>query len=365
MRFFEGLKRQFVLFHVSGIPVRADKRWLFVIAIMSIIIAASVMPTVGSGISAIVIGLATTLIFFLSIFLHEYSHAAVAQIEGLRVIEIVLHPFGGITRFRHEPETPRAEFWVAIAGPAASFVLGVLFALLAVAASASRADTLVLIAATLAIGNFLLAVFNLFPGYPLDGGRVLRAYLWRSGKDLNEATILTGRCGQAIAVILVIFGVIGAIVRGDLFTGFWSLLVGIFLWDSASSIIRDVQRQERVLVDSAMMLPVAANAEMTIQNFVDRVLSMHRQGTFPVTNGKRLLGMLMLEEMKTIQPENWRNTKVSDVMRPVEPDHFVELGTKLVEAREIARTNGIGTVSVIDNEGMLVGVIRSESSRVN
>ncbi len=365
MRFFEGLKRQFVLFHVSGIPVRGDKRWLFVIAIMSMIVAASLMPTIGSGISAIVIGFATTIIFFLSIFLHEYAHAAVARMEGLRVIDIVLHPFGGITRFRHEPETPRAEFRIAIAGPAASFVLAVLFAMLATAATASSADTLVLIAATLAVGNFLLAVFNLFPGYPLDGGRVLRAYLWRSGRDLNEATILTGRCGQAIAAVMVVFGLFGAAIRGDFFTGFWALLVGIFLWDSARTIIRDVRRQERILVEEVMMLPIAAAPDMTIQNFVDSILAIHPQGAFPVAKDKRLLGILLLEEMKAIPHEDWRNKNISSTMRPVGSDHFVEIGTPLHEARELARTNGIGYICVIDQGGLLVGIIRSGSSRQN
>ncbi|MGH9949377.1 MAG: M50 family metallopeptidase, partial [Pyrinomonadaceae bacterium] len=358
VQFLEGLKKQFILFHVSAIPVRADKRWLIVIVIMSAIIAASVAPFTGNPISAGVLGLAATVIFFLSIFLHEYAHAAVAQIEGLRVIEIVLHPFGGITRFRHEPETPRAEFRIAIAGPAASFILAILFAMLATAATALNAQTLVLMAATLAIGNFILAVFNLFPGYPLDGGRVLRAYLWQSGKDLDEATILTGRCGKAIAWVMIIFGLFAFILRGDIFTGFWALLVGIFLWDSANSIIRDVRRQEKISVEAAMMLPISVAPEKTIHEFVDDTLSMHRQSAFPVAKDRRLLGMLLLEEMKAVARNDWRNTAISDVMRPVDSDHFVEVGTPLSEARELARTNGIGSVCVIDKSGALVGVVR-------
>lgn len=362
MGFVDSLKRQFVLANVSGIPVRADMRWIFVLALMAVIIAASVAPISGSTASAAVFGIATTLIFFLSIFLHEFAHAGIARIEGLRVVEIVLHPFGGLTRFASEPETPRAEFRIAIAGPAASFILAVLFAGLASAATAIGADTLVVIAATLAIGNFLLAVFNLFPGYPLDGGRVLRAYLWRSGKDLSEATILTGRCGQVIAVAMVVFGFITAVFRGDFFTGFWVLLVGVFLWDSAKGIIRDIRRQEKTPVESVMYLPVTASPDMSIQTFVDTVLSMHRQGAFPVTRNRNLLGVLLLEDMKKVERKNWQTNTLIDVMRPVEALHFVEVGTSLSEAREVARTNGVGSVYVIARDGLLVGVVRSGSS---
>jgi Zn-dependent protease/CBS domain-containing protein len=363
MVFFEGIKRQFVLMHVSGIPVRADMRWIFVIVLMSAIISASLAPFVLNTIGSAIFGLATTLVFFASIFLHEYAHAIVAKMEGLSVVEIVLHPFGGLTRFRHEPETPRAEFRVAIAGPAASFVLAVLFALLATGATSLELDILVIIAATLAVGNFLLAVFNLFPGYPLDGGRVLRAYLWRSGKDLSEATILTGRCGQVIAAIMMVFGLFVALLRGDFFTGFWAMLVGIFLWDSASGIIRDVRRQEHTAVEEAMMLPVTLKPEMSVHDLVDKILPMHRQGAFAVSREKQLLGVLLLSDMKAVPRDKWREKKVGDVMRPVAGDHFVSVGTSLAHAREAARSNEVGSVYVIDTAGDLVGVVSGNSTR--
>lgn len=362
MRFLEAFKRQFVLMHVSGIPVRADYRWIIVIAVMTAIIAASLMPFAGSGVAAAVFGLITTLVFFASIFLHELAHAVVARVEGLRVVEIVLHPFGGLTRFGREPETPRAEFRIAIAGPAASFLLAVVFALIATAATSMQAEILIVIGGTLALLNFLIAVFNMMPGYPLDGGRVLRAYLWRSGRDLDEATILTGRCGQAIAVVLIVLGLFFAIFRQEFFTGFWAMLVGLFLWDSAKSIITEVNRHEHIAVEDVMMLPVAAAPESTIQDFVDNVLTRNRQAVFPVTNERRLLGMLVLAEMKNIKREAWRATLIGEVMRPVEPDHFVEVGTPLSEAREILRVNGIGAVGVLDNEGRLVGFLSGGGS---
>jgi Zn-dependent protease len=363
MQFLEGLRRQRVLGHVSGIPVRADLRWFFVLIILSTIIAASLQPFVLHWPSSIAIGSATALVFFLSIFLHEFAHAGVARMEGLRVVEIVLHPFGGLTRFAHEPETPRAEFRIAIAGPAASFLLAVFFAIVMAIGSAAEASVLVIVAFTLAIGNFLLAVFNMFPGYPLDGGRVLRAYLWHSGRDLNEATVLTGRCGQAIAIVLMVFGVGIAVFRQDFFTGFWALLVGIFLFDSARGIIAEVRQLERVAVEDVMMLPISLEPDTTIHEVVERILPMYRQPVFPVARNKRLEGTLLLTEMKRIGPEKWRETRVGDIMRPVEPDHFVETGDPLTEAREVMLRNGIGAVSVIDLSGRLVGFLHGSGSR--
>lgn len=355
MKVLEGFKRQFVLFHVSDIPVRADYRWIAVIALMTVVIAGGV--GFENAAVSLVLGLATTLIFFVSIFLHEFAHAAVARMEGLRVVEIVLHPFGGLTRFRHEPETPRAEFRIAIAGPGASFLLSLLFVAAAVAASSGGLDILAALMYTLAIGNFLIAIFNMFPGYPLDGGRVLRAYLWRSGKDLNEATILTGRCGQAIAAVMVVFGLIIAIVRQDFFTGFWAVLVGLFLYDSARSIIKEVNASERVTVQDVMMLPVAVAPESTVQEFVDHILPLYPRHVFPVARAKQLYGMLLLSEMRSVKSSLWRQTLISDIMRPVAHDHFVETGVSITEAREVIRSNGIGAVGILDREGNFVGIV--------
>ncbi len=357
MQMLQGLKRQFVLANVSGIPVRADLRWVFVIGLMTAIIGASLMPLTENAVSAALFAFATTLIFFASIFLHEFAHALIARIEGLRVLEIVLHPFGGLTRFRTEPKTPRAEFRIAIAGPAASFILAVAFAVIATAATSVQADILVVLAATLAIGNFLLAVFNLFPGYPLDGGRVLRAYLWHSGRDLDETTILTGRCGQMIAAAMVVFGLVIALLRQDFFIGFWAVLVGLFLWDAAKGIIRDVNRQEHISVEAVMMLPMAAKPESTVQDFVDGLLPVNRRAAIPVAIERRLLGMLLLTDMKSIERAKWHATLIGEVMRPVSAEQFVEVGTPLSVAREIMRTNGIGSVCVIDAKGDLVGIM--------
>jgi Zn-dependent protease/CBS domain-containing protein len=358
MRHFDFFKKQLLLTHVSGIPVRIDYRWFFVLALMSWITASSVNTLVEDFLTSFIFGLFTTLIFFISIFIHEYAHAVIARTEGVQVLEIVLHPFGGLARLKREPDTPRAEFRIAIAGPSASFLLAVAFVVLMAIANQLELNILALLFFMLALSNFLLAVFNLFPGYPLDGGRVLRAYLWRRGKNLNEATILTGRFGQIIAVALIVFGLFFAIARGDFFTGFWAILVGFFLYDSAKGIIREVNDSENLSVEQVMQLPVAVAPETDIQYFIDNILPFHRQSVFPVAKDKQLYGVLLLKDLKKISSDIWRATKIQTVMRPVTPEYFVETNTLLPEARELMRVNGISALGVIDATGNLVGFMQ-------
>ena len=359
MDFLRFFKRKLTLATVSGVPVRADYRWFFVLLLISLITASNVHSLTDDVLTSLVFGFAATLIFFASIFLHEYAHAVVARMEKVSVMEIVLHPFGGLTRFKYAPDTPRAEFRIAAAGPAASFLIALVFLALMAAFNSIEADVIARLFFTLGLLNFLIAVFNMFPGYPLDGGRVLRAYLWRRGTDLNEATVLTGRCGQIIAAVLIVFGVIITLVQADFFTGFWAMLVGLFLYDSATAIIKEVRRSEQRIVEDVMQLPISVSPETDVLHFVDRILSVHRRTVFPVARDRQLYGMLWLEDLKKVPRDDWGKTKIQTVMRPITPDYFVETVTALAEAKEIMRENGIGALGVIDARGNLVGFLQS------
>lgn len=207
--------------------------------------------------------------------------------------------------------------------------------------------------------NILLAVFNLFPGYPLDGGRVLRAFLWNRGYDLNEATILTGRSGQIIALALMIFGLFVLITRLD-FTGLWTILVGLFLFDSASEIITYSRTQGKMTVAQIMTPPFTLDPEHTVSRFIDRTLPLVRQPIFPVAKNKQLFGVLMLEDLKSLARENWHETLIAAVMRPVKPEYFVEKSTPVKEARELMAGNGIDALCVIDEKGNLIGFLQPD-----
>lgn len=358
MKFLQFFKRKLLLMHVSGVPVRIDYRWFVVLISMSLIVAISLHSLTKSELLSLLFGLAAAFFFFISIFLHELAHVYAARWENIEVVEIVLHPFGGLARLRHAPDTPRAEFRIAVAGPVASFLIALFFLGLLAISNTLGTDIFSYLAFILCLMNFLLAVFNMFPGYPLDGGRVLRAFLWKRGTDLNEATVLSGKCGQIIAVVLIIFGLFAVFIRADLLNGFWTILVGLFLFDSAKGIIHEVRSLENRTVESAMRLPVSVMPETDVLHFVDRILALHRQTIFPVAKNKQLYGMVLLEDLKKLPREEWRTTKIQDVMRPITPDSFIEADALLAEANALMLENGINALGVIDEKGNLVGFLQ-------
>jgi Zn-dependent protease len=352
-------RRQIEVARVFGIPIRVDYRWFLVFALMIWLTATNIPETlVRNEAVKWLLALVTTLAFFLSIFGHELAHAFAARMENIETLEIVLHPFGGLARLKHEPDNPRAEFRIAIAGPAASFLIGIAFLVgmaITYALDFRVAPALLFL---LFFGNILLAVFNLFPGYPLDGGRVLRAFLWHRGYDLGEATKLTGRCGQVIAIALVIFGLFITFLRGDLFTGVWTILVGIFLLDAANGVVGFRFGKNRLTVGEVMSQPVSIQPETAISQFVDHTLPIYRQTSFLVARDNRLHGVLTLEDLRKLPRERWYQTTVRQIMRPVDQNFFVSSTVKLNEADELMSKNGIGALAVIDNQGLLVGFLQ-------
>src|SRR6266567_2336179 len=367
-------KKQILIARVYGIPVRIDYRWFIVFAMSVALIAANVrkyplqlfkftLPATGDGV-AWTLGVVTTLGLFLSVFGHELSHALMGRAEGIEIEEIVLHPFGGLTRLRTQPENPRAEFRIAVAGPAASFVFALLaFAATKVAALGGYVGTVVIFF-LIAWGNLLLAVVNLFPGYPLDGGRVLRAILWRSNGNINFATRMSGMCGVLIAGTIILFGMYIMIAPNwrpsrPYFMGVWSILVGLFLLDTAARVVKSAGSAQVVTVADAMSPPLAIEPETTVSKLIDDILPLHRQTTFLVALNQRLQGILALEDLKTLPRERWRLTLARDVMRPVAPRFLVEPSATLDYARELMKNNGVGSLAVINSQGELVGFLQS------
>lgn len=355
MNFFSFFKRQLLIAHVFGIPVRIDYRWFPVLAVISWLTAQSIPE--GSLAFKLTLGFVATLIFFATIFLHELAHAVTARLERVEVMEIVLHPFGGLARLKREPDNPRAEFRIAIAGPVASFLISLFFLALTSISNNVGTNLLSPLFFLLFFWNIMLAVFNLFPGYPLDGGRVLRAFLWKRGKNLNEATILTGRAGQIIAIALMIFGLFTTIIQGDI-TGLWIVLVGLFLYDAANGIIKQINESEKVRVEEVMLPPFSIEPETTIQHFIDHVLPLHRQTVFPIVRDKQLYGMLTLEDLKSLPRTEWHKTKAKEAMRPITAEHFTDSDSLLSDAQALMNENGIGALGIIDSKGNMVGFLQ-------
>ena len=358
--------------HVYRIPVRIDYRWFVIFGLSVWLMASSLEQGIRQGIVHIppmstpvawVLGMVIMLALFLSIFGHELSHALVGRAEGIETEEIVLHPFGGFARLRREPDNPRVEFRIAVAGPAASFIFAVLAFGATIVAEMARSHTTFAIFLFIGAYNLLLAIFNLFPGYPLDGGRVLRALLWRQSGDIMGATRIAGLCGQFIAWTLIVFGLYIVIAWDDKFMGLSSILVGLFLLDAAMGIVKGVRGAKAArFVADAMTAPIAVEPDTLVSHFVDAILPLHRQTSFPVAHQRRLHGILMLEDLKTLPRERWRQVRARDVMRPIGPQLFVEPSTPMARAHELMKQNGTGSLAVIDKTGHLVGFLNHRKS---
>lgn len=357
-------RRQIQVARVLGIPVRIDYRWFVVFALSAWVIAVgfregtTMTQFVRLGDAwAWVVGVVTTLALFLSIFGHELSHALLARAEGIESDEIVLHPFGGLTRLRREPDNPRAEFRIAIAGPSASFLIGVAALVGFYVSKLARLDALAASLSIVGFWNFTIAASNLLPGYPLDGGRVLRAFLWKRTGQLEDATRIASLGGQLIGGTLVIFGGWFYWWLKDPFMGLWLALVGFFLFDAARSVVR--RRKALQTAGDAMTAPVSVEPDSTVGHFVDHVLPLHRQEAVAVARGASLHGILTLRDLKDLPRERWHHTRVSDVMRPVAPQLFVAPHTPLARAEALLNNNGAGALAVVNGEGQLVGLLLS------
>lgn len=367
-------KKQITVALVYGIPVRIDYRWFIVVGLSAWLIARNLQSDVIqlggfqlqplAPATAWLLGVITTAGLFASVFGHELSHALMARFEGIEIEEIVLHPFGGLARLRSEPENPRAEFRIAVAGPAASFVIAILaFGGAKVAALGDYVATVVVFF-FLAWGNLLLAVFNLLPGYPLDGGRVLRAILWRNSGNIVQATRMAGICGVLIAATVILFGVYIMIAPNwrpaqPYFMGVWSIVVGLFLLDTAAKVVKSAHAARVVTVGDAMSAPIAIEPELTITQLIDDFLPLHRQTSFPVALQHQLHGILALEDLKSLPRDRWRLTRAREVMRPIAPRFFVEPSATLEYARQLMKSNGVGSLAVVNNKGELVGFLQN------
>jgi Zn-dependent protease len=375
MGFPEFFKRQITIARVYDIPVRIDYRWFAVVILSVWLIASNLQKPIQLGnvplpphapVTAWLLGLITTAGLFLSVFGHELAHALMARAEGIEIEEIVLHPFGGLARLKTDPQNPRAEFRIALAGPASSFLLAILAFLATKIAAMGEYESTVVVFFLIAAGNLLLALFNLFPGYPLDGGRVLRALIWRRTGDIKDATRKAGICGILIGGMLVLFGVYILIspnwrAAQPYFMSVWSILVGLFLLDTAFKVVKSAQHARLVTVSDAMSPPVTLDPALIVTRFVDDILPLHRQTTFPVAVSGRLHGILSLEDLKSLPRDRWATTSVQAVMRPVKPGFFVEPATTLDSAQSVMKENGVGAVAIVNARGDLVGFLQRGS----
>ena len=309
------------------------------------------------------VALVTAAFFFVSLLLHELAHSWVAQKRGLRVKAITLFALGGVSQIQEDSTDAKTEFWVAIAGPIASLMIGLVCLNIALDLgwhrSAEPQSALTGILVWLGYINISLAAFNMIPAFPLDGGRVFRAIVWAITKDANRATRVAGRIGQTVAFLFIADG-IWRYFSGAGFAGLWIAFIGWFLMDAArtSSIRSDARPAVRGLRVSDVMSHgcVAVNRKMRLQEFVDIYLLKTAQRCFAVQDNGRLTGLITRHDVGAVPRELWVATTVGDAMRPLRELQVVSPATSVLDAMKLAASNGIDPLPVIDN-GRLQGIV--------
>lgn len=387
--------KQFQIARIFGIPVIIDYSWIPVAVLHVWLLSQFWLPTrirpVWPAWQNLILGLVITGLFFGSVLVHELAHSLIARLEGIRIHDIQLHIFGGWARLIGEPRTAMAEFRVAIAGPASSFMLCLLFTagligLQAIGARNTIALGIIEACYYLMWANMLLAMFNLLPGLPLDGGRALRAVLWHRRKDILSATRTAKRMGVGIAYMIISYGIFliaFGIYRGTLWQDFmmavWFFVIGIFLKNAAESDYRHREQQHaeeqevrrsieelRVsgTVGSIMESPAVSVApEIRLSELIDDVLSEHRRTWFPVARDGRLHGILMLEKLRGVPREEWDKREVSEYMEPVSESLFIPVRASIEHAEMKLKSNPFGILAVIDGEGLLIGTVNAADLR--
>jgi Zn-dependent protease/CBS domain-containing protein len=308
------------LFTLRGFDIRLDPSWILIAALITWSLSRQYFPYVlpdQSSETYVLMGLVAMLLFFGSLVLHELAHAVVARRFGVPIKGITLFLFGGVAELEAEPRTPDAELLVALAGPAMSISLSFGFSILASISEMQQSELPVTETLNyLATINLVLAVFNLVPAYPLDGGRVLRALLWKRSGNMLKATQTAAKAGTIFAYVLMTLGLV-ALFQGAVITGLWQILIGSFLLFAArssyqSQFVRAAMRHKSV---GALMTPKPSvvDPSMTLAGFVDEFILKRHINFAPVVEDGVLLGHMDRALLKGIDRENWEHTQVGDI----------------------------------------------------
>ena len=316
------MKSSFYLIRVRGIPIGLNYSWFAIFLLITATLATYVFPGLypeWSTASHWMIGLATSLLFFLSLLVHELAHSLVAQTMGIEVREITLFIFGGAARISREASPPRAETVMALAGPLASLGLAGVFALVWVLLE-GVVEPLSAMGYYLCVINLLLAAFNLLPGFPLDGGRVLRSAVWWRTGNYKKATRIAGRAGQTLGLLFVVGGVpLGVLYYW--FNGMWSILIGGFLWVAATASLRQAMLREGLAGLSAKDLMTGdcrlVPAQATVQALVDEYAPLDARRCLLVGDLNGIEGVVTSEDIKQVPRRRWSETSVAEAMTPL------------------------------------------------
>jgi Zn-dependent protease len=343
-----------------GIPLFLDPSWFFILAFVTIINAKNLDPTFGSS-WAWSGGFVMALLLFGSVVLHELGHSLAARSQGIKVNSITLFLFGGVASIDRESKTPGEAFQVAIAGPAVSVTLfGLFYALSQALPPSSLGENIV---SDLARINLVLALFNLIPGLPLDGGQVLKAAVWKLTGNRFQGVRWAARTGKAFGGLAIALGLGVALLTGEFFGPMWIALIGWFVFRNASAYDRLTTLQEALLqlvASDAMTREFrVVDANQTLRSFADEYILADMQTPMPYyasANG-RYRGLVAIEDLHFVERSRWETQTLESIVRPLSEIATVEEKTSLVEVINTLEARPLNRLTVLSPAGTVAGVI--------
>lgn len=349
---------------VSGFPLAMNWSVLIIAGLLTWSLATTSFPHHAGGHAEFtywLTSLGTALIFFVSLLAHELAHAVTARRHGVEVKGLTLWLFGGVAELRSEPQTPRADFRIAVAGPAASLGLAVGFELAAIGLNALDVGHLAVVAAAWLAGiNLMLGAFNLIPGAPLDGGRILRAFLWHRHGDQIRATVSAARAGSVVASLLIGLGLL-EFLAGMSMGGLWLLFIGWFVLSAARAEEADARARRTFgglqVADVMSRQPLVFLGSMAVSDFIESYVLDTRHSAYPITgvDGK-VIGLVTVARARRVDPADRANTQVGQIA--ISLDHVPVAAPRdpLVPLLDQLDDDNGGRALVFD-EGNLVGIV--------
>ena len=358
------------LFKVAGVQIEIDYSWIVVALLVWWSLSAGYFPRTypdHAFTSYWIVGAIGTVLFFASVLGHELSHAALGNRLGENVTRITLFIFGGMAHLSSEPKTAGDEFKIAAIGPVSSIVIAAIFWTIEQTLVGLHAPALwVAVFSYLAFINVALAVFNLLPGFPLDGGRILRAILWHFWGDFRRATAAAADWGNTIAWGLIALGAI-EIFGGGLVGGIWMIFIGLFLRGAAhasyQSVVVEQMLGRATVADLMIREPVTIDPDASVTDAVDRYFLHHGFTGYPVVKDGRAMGILSLSRVRECPPEERANRRVHDIMVPVSAKVTIAPNATVSDAMHQMAEADAGRLLVLNGEHLNGLITRSQIAR--
>lgn len=359
------MKAQVKLGRIAGISIGLHYSW-FIIALLIVFslvqhfhAAAAQWSSMTVWMAAVITGLA----FFATLLLHELAHSLVAKTRGLRVRAITLFALGGVSQIETEASDAKSEFWIAIAGPATSVVIGLVLLATALVSGwkpgTEPAVPVISVLVWLGYINVTLALFNMIPGYPLDGGRVLRAVIWWITRNADRSTRLAAQVGQAVAFLFILSGLFRFFVGAN-FGGLWLAFIGWFLLDASRSSYIQLELmaglRNRHVADIMERDCGTVEGHLSLQDFVDEYVLRTGHRCFVVMQNDQVTGLITTHEVKKVDRDSWSQTSVQSVMCPLSQMRTVAPETPAIQALELMASEDLNQLPVM-SDGHLQGVV--------